>query len=215
MMMTKTKTRLPPPRLLLHLPQFLLPRSSPSVSSSSSSSSSSFIYLIMFLPLPPLHPQFLPPHHPQFLPSHASSSSGAKGGKAPQPTKLPKPLKGKTVCFSGAGSHEGSLKTMVLRLGGEVRTGISRKLNYLVIGKKPGPSKMSKAEGCGVTIVDVDKFKSNVYLIFNTIKVECLSVFLPQNYSCSWTCFTLLLKRKKKDGKFDTLWTDGKSAHES
>lgn len=80
----------------------------------------------------------------------------AKEKKAEKPAPN-KPLKGKSICFSGF--RNPALKLAVTRLGGKVTDSIAKKTSYLVTGKKPGPSKMSKAEEYEIEVVDVEKFK--------------------------------------------------------
>ncbi len=70
------------------------------------------------------------------------------------------PLAGKTFLFTGTlhamPRHEA--EALVERLGGKVVPSVSRKLNYLVVGEKPG-SKLRKAQNLGtVEIIDETAF---------------------------------------------------------
>lgn len=67
-------------------------------------------------------------------------------------------LAGKTFLFTGALSHpRGHFQALVESAGGLVRNGISKNLDYLVAGEKPG-SKLDKAREFGIMILDEQEF---------------------------------------------------------
>lgn len=78
-------------------------------------------------------------------------------------TPLPKqeqeptlPLTGKTFLLSGTfyNFERDAFKDFIKKHGGNVTTNISQKLNYIVIGKKPGSTKLEKAEKLGISVID-------------------------------------------------------------
>lgn len=48
---------------------------------------------------------------------------------------------------------------LIYSVGGDNNTSISRKTDFVVVGKSPGPSKMKKVEELGITIIDEREFK--------------------------------------------------------
>ena len=69
-------------------------------------------------------------------------------------------LAGKVFVFTGtlAGLKRDQAKRAVETLGGRVASGISKKVDYLVVGEDPG-SKLEEARGLGVEILDEAGFK--------------------------------------------------------
>ena len=68
-------------------------------------------------------------------------------------------LAGKTFLFTGSltSFSRDSAKRAVTENGGNVLSGVSNNLDYLVVGEKPG-SKLKKAESLGVTVISEDDF---------------------------------------------------------
>lgn len=70
-----------------------------------------------------------------------------------------RPLKGVSFLFTGTLSQPRErFQKMAEDAGGEIRSGVSKKLDYLVVGEKPG-SKLDKAKDLGVKILDEAGFK--------------------------------------------------------
>jgi DNA ligase (NAD+) len=68
------------------------------------------------------------------------------------------PLGGKTLLFTGALSRSRvEAEKLAEEAGGRIVSGVSRKLDYLVVGDSPG-SKLRKAEELGVTVLDENAF---------------------------------------------------------
>jgi len=69
------------------------------------------------------------------------------------------PLSGKTFVFTGALSSfsREEAKRIVESLGGRVASGVSRKVDYVVVGADPG-EKLRKAQELGITILNEEEF---------------------------------------------------------
>lgn len=65
-------------------------------------------------------------------------------------------LAGKHFLISGTFTTWGreELKTLIKEKGGEVLTAVSRQLDYLVTGDKPGPAKVQQAQAIGISTLD-------------------------------------------------------------
>ncbi|KAL7306082.1 hypothetical protein TKK_0001537 [Trichogramma kaykai] len=50
------------------------------------------------------------------------------------------------------------IEEIIKKYGGKILTTVSKKLNYLIVGDQPGPSKMTKANSLGVKQIDEDQF---------------------------------------------------------
>jgi DNA ligase (NAD+) len=70
-------------------------------------------------------------------------------------TPGPKPLQGKTFVLTGGFDRlsRDDAKTLIVRLGGRVTSSVSRKTDYVVVGKDPG-SKAEDARRLGVATLD-------------------------------------------------------------
>jgi DNA ligase (NAD+) len=66
------------------------------------------------------------------------------------------PLSGKTFVISGTFQNleREELKELIKSKGGGVLTNISAKLNYLITGDNPGPSKVSQAQALGIATIN-------------------------------------------------------------
>ena len=73
-------------------------------------------------------------------------------------------LLGKTFVVSGVFHtiSRNELKKLIEDNGGKVSTSISTKTNYIVAGDNMGPSKLTKAQDLGITIVSEDDFLSMI-----------------------------------------------------
>lgn len=71
-------------------------------------------------------------------------------------------LNGKSFVISGVFENfsRDEIKQMVETHGGEVKSSISSKTNYLLAGENAGPSKISKAEKLGITVISEADFLS-------------------------------------------------------
>ena len=69
------------------------------------------------------------------------------------------PLRGKTLVLTGTleGMTRDEARERILGAGGRVTASLSKKTDYLVAGANPG-SKLAKAEGLGVEILDQERF---------------------------------------------------------
>lgn len=69
-------------------------------------------------------------------------------------------LAGKTFLYSGtfANFSRDELEARIAANGGKVLSGISKKLNYLIVGENAGPSKVEKARKLNVPIIGEDEF---------------------------------------------------------
>lgn len=72
-------------------------------------------------------------------------------------------LKGKSFCVTGSfpDISRDEIHTMIEAYGGEVRTGVSARLDVLIAGDKAG-SKMEKARALGVRIMSWDEFREEI-----------------------------------------------------
>lgn len=67
-------------------------------------------------------------------------------------------LTGRSFLFTGTLSRPREhFQELARKAGGEIRSGVSKNLDYLVVGEKPG-SKLRKAEELGIKILDEDGF---------------------------------------------------------
>ena len=72
-------------------------------------------------------------------------------------------LDGKVFVFTGALSElkRGDAKKMAEALGGRVASGVSKKVDYVVVGEEPG-SKLAEAKKLGIQTIDEATFKRMV-----------------------------------------------------
>jgi DNA ligase len=68
-------------------------------------------------------------------------------------------LSGKSFCVTGSFDtiSRDEIHSMIEQNGGEVRTSVSKNLDFLIAGEKAG-SKLEKAENLGVKILTLDDF---------------------------------------------------------
>ncbi len=69
-------------------------------------------------------------------------------------------LEGKTFLYTGtfANFSREALEARIEANGGRLLSGISKKLNYLIVGENPGPSKVQKAEKLNVPMISEEAF---------------------------------------------------------
>ncbi len=69
-------------------------------------------------------------------------------------------LTGKTFLYTGTFQHfsREELEERIAANGGKVLSGISKKLNYLIVGENAGPSKVEKAQKLNVSMIGEDEF---------------------------------------------------------
>lgn len=80
----------------------------------------------------------------------------------PPKTKRPDALK-PAVCFTGfRPDARASLEKLAEQAGYRVLTGVSARLNVLVTGEAPGPSKLAKAKQQGITILSEAEFLAKI-----------------------------------------------------
>ena len=85
------------------------------------------------------------------------------GVRVEEPTEAAeaeRPLEGKVFVFTGAleGMTREDAKRLVEQLGGRTASSVSRRVDYVVVGKDPG-SKYDRARELGLTIIDEEEFK--------------------------------------------------------
>lgn len=92
--------------------------------------------------------------------SHSSYKHHPKPVALHEDIPLVKDLfKGKNIVFSGETMYSrNELIVMGKKYGANIKTSISKKVDYLVIGEEPGPSKMAKAEELNIKIVPIKDF---------------------------------------------------------
>jgi DNA ligase (NAD+) len=78
------------------------------------------------------------------------------------PKVLSDKLQGKSILFSGKFDKysRDDLKAMAISHGGQIASGISKKLDFLVAGEDMGPAKKTKAEDLNIRIITEDEFLS-------------------------------------------------------
>lgn len=78
----------------------------------------------------------------------------------PKAAEAKRPLEGKVFVFTGAleGMTREEAKRLVEQLGGRTASSVSRRVDYVVVGKDPG-SKYDRARQLGLTIIDEEEFK--------------------------------------------------------
>ena len=78
---------------------------------------------------------------------HTTRTEGARANQ---------PLANKTFVISGTFQNfaRETLKDLLKSRGGKKLAGMSKKLDYLVTGHKPGPAKLAQAQALGTQIVD-------------------------------------------------------------
>ena len=69
-------------------------------------------------------------------------------------------LAGKTFLYTGSFQNfsREQLETEIVANGGKLLSGVTKKLNYLIVGENAGPSKVNKAETLGVQMIGEDEF---------------------------------------------------------
>ncbi|WP_234734121.1 NAD-dependent DNA ligase LigA [Tellurirhabdus bombi] len=69
-------------------------------------------------------------------------------------------LEGKTVLYTGtfANFSREELEAKIAANGGKLLSGVSKKLNYLIVGESPGPSKVNKATQLNVPMISEEEF---------------------------------------------------------
>src|SRR5208283_6207537 len=80
----------------------------------------------------------------------------------PPKTKRPDPST-HAICFTGFRPEDRErLEKLAVQAGYRVLTGVSARLNVLVTGEAPGPSKLEKARQQGVTILSEAEFLAKI-----------------------------------------------------
>jgi DNA ligase (NAD+) len=76
-------------------------------------------------------------------------------------------LAGKTFLYSGtfAGFSREELEETIAANGGKLLSGVSKKLNYLIVGDNAGPSKIQKATQLNVPMISEDEFRAMLAVI--------------------------------------------------
>lgn len=86
--------------------------------------------------------------------------AGVKVEGEEEVSRVEKPLRGKVFVFTGAleSMTREEAKRIVEELGGIAAPSVSRRVDYVVVGKDPG-SKYEKAKALGLKIIDEEEFK--------------------------------------------------------
>lgn len=74
------------------------------------------------------------------------------------PNGRPNCLAGKVFIVSGIldSMERNEADDLIKKYGGKIVSGVTKKLNYMVIGEEPGPAKLAKAQEYGVTMLTED-----------------------------------------------------------
>ena len=81
-----------------------------------------------------------------------------QGGESAPAPAVPQVLAGKKMLFTGTLSRpRDEFRRMAEAAGAVMLSGVSKKLDYLVVGDKPG-SKLDKAQALGITVLDEEQF---------------------------------------------------------
>ncbi len=69
-------------------------------------------------------------------------------------------LEGKTLLYTGTfeGFSREEIEQKIAANGGKLVSGVSKKLDFLIVGSSPGPSKITKAETLGVKMISEEAF---------------------------------------------------------
>ena len=69
-------------------------------------------------------------------------------------------LKGKTFILTGSleTMTRNEAKEKIRLLGGEISESVSKKTDYLILGKEPGPTKLEKAKKLGIKTLTEKEF---------------------------------------------------------
>lgn len=72
-------------------------------------------------------------------------------------------MAGKSFCATGSfdGISRDEIHELIEKNGGEVRTSVSAKLDYLIVGTDAG-SKKTKAESLGVKCIEIGEFQEMI-----------------------------------------------------
>ncbi len=90
-------------------------------------------------------------------------AAGLKFAIEEGPQKLSDTLTGKTIVISGNFSiSRDDMKALIVAHGGKNSGSVSGKTSYLLVGDKPGPEKLKKAETLGVKVIDENEFNELV-----------------------------------------------------
>ncbi len=75
-----------------------------------------------------------------------------------------RPLEGKTICVTGTldGYGRVEIKETIERLGGKATSSASKKTDFLLVGAKPGQSKIDKANELGIPLKTEEEFNSMI-----------------------------------------------------
>lgn len=78
-----------------------------------------------------------------------------------------KPLEGLTVCFTGKSNRFSgdAIEDFLTENGAKCTHSVSKSMNYLITGEKPGGSKVEKATNLGVEIINEEEFFNKFNLI--------------------------------------------------
>lgn len=91
-----------------------------------------------------------------------NSGLSLKGGPVVHLTtdREEKVMDGLTVCFTGSSQRfkGDAIEEYLESLGATCTHGVSKKLDYLIVGEKPGQSKVNKANELGIKIIKEDEF---------------------------------------------------------
>jgi DNA ligase (NAD+) len=77
------------------------------------------------------------------------------------PAGTPQPLAGKTIVVTGTlrNYDRMGIETKIKQLGGKPSGSVSKKVDFILAGEKPGPDKIAKAKELGVKVISEDEFE--------------------------------------------------------
>ena len=75
-----------------------------------------------------------------------------------------KPLEGKVICATGTMRNydRQGIKAAIMRAGAKATSSVSKKTDYLLVGKEPGQVKVDKANELGVPMITEEEFEAMI-----------------------------------------------------
>ena len=95
-------------------------------------------------------------------PRRSGKTTLLPGSNSPTPPPPP-PLHGYTFCLTGKLSvSRAAITGLIRRAGGEVSQSVTRKVDYLVAGERPGTAKIGQADKLGIAVIAEPDLRSMI-----------------------------------------------------